>query len=194
VKLTPRRAIAAAAITSAAVLLPAVALASSGSPVSPAGSAAPSTASVGRCLRSQLTAWLGFPGSQTAGSSYYPLEISNVSLHACTLYGFPGVSAVKSGGGQMGSAAGRATGYPEGLITLQPFQTVHADLQITDVYNFPPSTCHPASAVALKVYAPGDFGWMEVPFSFTACAKSGPVFMHVSPTFGNTGIPGYLND
>jgi hypothetical protein len=188
-KLTLRRTITATAIASAAILLPAVALASSGSP----GSAA-NTASVGRCLRSQLTAWVGFPGEGTAGSNYYALEISNVSSQTCTLYGFPGVSAVKPGGGQMGSAAGRAIGYSEGVVTLAPYQTAHVDLQITDVYNFPPSTCHPTTAVALRVYAAGDYSSMLIPFSFKACAKSGPIFLHVSPTFANTGIPGYLND
>ena len=119
-----RRLAAAVAIAGSAILLPAIALASSG------GTAAP--AATGRCLTDQVTDWLGFPGSQTAGSSYYQLEISNISQHACTLYGFPGVSAWRDGG-QVGSAAARAPGHPEDLLTLAPYSTVHVILQIVDV-------------------------------------------------------------
>jgi Protein of unknown function (DUF4232) len=184
-----RRMIAAAGLATAAILLPVVALASSASPSTPKASA-----SVPRCYRDQLTAWMGVPGNGTAGSVFYPLEISNVSTHSCTLYGFPGVSALKAGGGQLGSAAGRLTGYSVGLITLAPYQTVHVDLQVNDVGVFAPSSCHPTTAVALRVFAPGDYGSIKFPFSFRACAKAGPVYLHVSPTFSNTGIPGYMND
>ena len=65
-------------------------------------------------------------------------------------------------------------------------------LRITDVGNFSPSACHPASSVvALRVYAPGDYRSMEVPFSFRAWATSRPVYLHVSPTIAGTGIPRY---
>jgi hypothetical protein len=115
-----------------------------------------------------------------------------VSGQTCTLYGFPGVSAVKSGGGQLGSAADRSPRYSELLVTLPPYETAHVVLRITDVGNFSPSACHPASSVvALRVYGPGDYRSMEVPFSFRACAKSGPIYLHVSPAIAGTGIPRY---
>jgi Protein of unknown function (DUF4232) len=179
-----RRIAAAAAIAGAALVLPAVALAAS------SGAAAPAAAATGRCQTADLTDWLGFPASQTAGSTYYELEISNISHHACTLYGFAGVSAVR-GGHQLGSAAGRDDVHPDRLLTLAPGGTVHAILQITDVYNFSPSSCRPEQAVALRVYAPGDYHSHLVPLTFTGCAKSGPVYLHVTTTLAGAGIPGY---
>jgi len=205
-----RRTIAATAITSAAILLPAIALASSGSSApsnkavaktavaktasaktSAAKNAAANNAAAAGCPRGYLTSWLGIPGNGAAGSTYYELEISNVSGQTCTLYGYPGVSAVKGGGGQLGSAADRAPGHTELVVTLAPYQTAHVVLQITDVGVYSPSACHPANAVALRVYAPGDYSSMLVPFSFRACAKRGPIFLHVSTTIAGAGIPGY---
>jgi hypothetical protein len=190
-KLTARRMLTTTALAGAAVLLPVVALASSAGTSAPKAST--TAAAVHRCYRGDLTAWMGIPGNGTAGSTFYPLEISNVSSHSCWLYGFPGVSALKPGGGQLGSAAARSPGITPYLVTLAPFQTAHVDLQITDVGVFSPASCHPTTAVALKVYAPGDYAAIEFPFSFRACAKSGPVYMHVTPTLLNTGIPGYMN-
>jgi len=205
-----RRTIAATAITSAAILLPAIALASSGSSAASnkavaktavaktavaktasAKTAAANNAAAAGCPRGYLTSWLGIPGNGAAGSTYYELEISNVSGQTCTLYGYPGVSAVKGGGGQLGSAADRAPGHTELVVTLAPYQTAHVVLQITDVGVYSPSACHPANAVALRVYAPGDYSSMLVPFSFRACAKRGPIFLHVSTTIAGAGIPGY---
>jgi hypothetical protein len=191
-----RRAVAAAAFASAAILLPAVALASSAGTAAPKTgaaaktAAAAQTAAVSRCARSELTAWLGIPGGATAGSTYYQLEISNISGHSCTLYGYPGVSATRSGH-QVGSAAHRVSSHPSTVLTLAPGSTVHVILQITDVYNFPTSACHPTKASGLRVYAPGDFASMQFPFSFEACGKKGPIFLHVSAAIAGTGIPGY---
>ncbi len=184
-----RRLIAAAGLATAAILLPVVALASS------AGTNAPqASAGVHRCYVGELTVWLGLPGNGAAGSTYYPLEISNISNQTCSLYGFPGVSALNASGKQLGSAAGRLTGYPVGLITLAPYQTAHVNLQVVDVGVYPPSKCGPASAVALRVFAPGDYGSIRFPFSFRACAKAGPTFLYVTPTYANAGIPGHLNN
>jgi len=189
---SPRRMIMTAAVAGAAILLPAIALASSAG----SGSAATGTQShavaAPRCARNWLTAWAGVPGGATAGSTYYQLEISNVSGHTCTLYGFPGVSALGSGGRQLGSAAGRS-GHAGPTVTLRHYQTAHVVLQVTDVGNFSRAACHPATADALRVYAPGDYSSMKFPFSFTACARRGPVYLHVSTTISGTGIPGYTN-
>ena len=189
-KLTPhrmRRIVAATAIASAAVLLPAVALASS------AGSTAASApAAAHRCYASELTIWLGTPGNGAAGSTYYDLELSNTSASACTLYGYPGVSAI-NGGKQLGSAARRDHSHPSTLVTLRPGGTSHVLLQITDVGVFPTSLCAPTSAQLLRVYAPGDFSSINVPFqgSFQACSRRGPIYLHVTAVIPGTGIPGH---
>ena len=190
---SPRRIIMTAAVAGAAILLPAVALASSAGSDTATTATQPSAAAHPQCARGWLTSWIGVPGDATAGSAYYPLEISNVSGHTCTLYGFPGVSALGSGGKQLGSAGGRLHGYTESTVTLQPFQTVHAVLQIADVGNFPRAACHPTTADTLRVYAPGNYASMKFPFSFQACARKGPVYLHVSSTIAGAGIPGYTN-
>ncbi len=189
-KLTPhrmRRGIAAIAIASAAVLLPAVALASSGS------SAAPAAASAHRCYAGDLTVWLGTPGNGAAGSTYYDLEFSNTSTVTCTLYGYPGVSATK-GGKQVGSAANRDDNRPSSLVTLRPGDTANVILQITDVGVYSPAACKPVTADSLRVYAPGAYTSLNMPFqgSFQACSRRGPVYLHVNAMIAGTGIPGYV--
>lgn len=178
-----RRGIIAASIASAAVALPTVALASSAHP----GTTAKTTA-VHRCHQSQLRAWLGIPGSGAAGSTFYELELSNISGQACTLYGYPGVSALTSGH-QDGSAADRNTSHRSTLVLLTPGATSHVTLQITDASNF--STCQSVTANGLRVYAPGDYSSLLIPFSLPACSNAGPVYLHVSATVPGTGIPGY---
>ena len=163
-----------------AATVPAVAApASQSSPAAPA------------CGNSAVAAWLGVPGNGTAGSFYYELELSNVSGHACTLYGYPGVSAVGPGRVQLGSAAGREAGDPERVVTLPNDATAHVLLRITDTGVFSPSECAPRNAVALKVYPPDATAARYVPFTFSACSEKGPVYLHVRVTVAGTGIPGY---
>lgn len=182
---TGRRTVLAAAVASAAILLPAVALASS------AGPSAPAAAAVSRCLRGQLTPWMGIPGGATAGSTYYELEISNISNRTCTQYGFPGVSALGAGGRELGSYAHRLLGYTVLTVTLAPEQTEHVILRITDVGVYSPAACGPTTAYALRIYAPGDYTSMRLPFTFQACAVPGKYFLTESPVLAGAGIPGY---
>jgi Protein of unknown function (DUF4232) len=191
-KLTPhlvRRGLAATAITGAAILLPTIALASSGT-----ASTASVAAAAHRCYTSELTVWLGTPGNGAAGSVYYDLELSNTSNATCTLFGFPGVSA-NNGGKQLGSAAGRTHSRPSTLVTLRPGGTSHVILQIADVGNYPTSACVPVRAQSLRVYPPGALASINMPFQgrFGACSRSGPVYLHVSPVIAGTGIPGSGN-
>ena len=187
-----RRGLAALALTGAAVVVPTAALAASGSPAKPGLTArAASAAALPRCGTGSLTAWLGIPGNGSAGGASYQLELSNTSGHTCTLFGFPGVSALAGGGHQLGSAAGRDHADRTRLVTLGRGATAHAVLQITDVANFPSATCGQTTAVALRVYPPGATRSLQVPFRFRACGKSGPVYLHVRTTVAGTGIPGF---
>jgi hypothetical protein len=189
VKLTRfRRGAAATAIATAAVLLPAVALASPGSKTS---GAAPAAAH--RCHAGDLTVWLGSPGNGTAGSTYYDLEFSNTSGTTCTLYGYPGVSA-NNGGRELGSAAGRDHSRPSTLVTLRRGATAYVFLEITEAGNYSPAACKPVSAQFLRVYAPGAYNSLNMPFqgSFQACSRRGPVYLHVTAMIAGTGIPGFV--
>ncbi|HEY7324288.1 MAG TPA: DUF4232 domain-containing protein [Streptosporangiaceae bacterium] len=186
-RLTPRlrRVAITASLATAAILLPAVALASSAGTTTTAH-----TAAMHRCYQSELRAWLAIPGSGAAGSVYYELELSNVSGQTCTLYGYPGVSALLNGS-QAGSAGGRTASHPKTLVTLPPGATAHAILQVSNVSVFGPAVCQPVSARTLRVFPPGALAALRVPFTLTACSKTGPVYLHISPVIRGTGIPGY---
>ena len=193
-RMNMRRLTTVAAAAAAAVLVPTIALAAAGGPAAAGRGAAPRAhAASTRCRSGYLTDWLALPGDAEAGSISYMVEISNTSGATCTLYGFPGVSAVAADGHQLGSPAARDYGWTELPLTLQPYDTVHFVLQIGDAYNYPPATCHPAAAYGLRVYAPGDYSSKIIPFRFEACSRRGPVFMLVSTTLMFTGIPGVGN-
>jgi uncharacterized protein DUF4232 len=177
-----RRALAAA-VACAAVLTPAAALAA------PAHPAAPATAAAPKCALPDLSVWLGIPGDSAAGSTFYQLEMSNVSNHPCTLIGFPGVSAVGPGGHQLGSAATRDHGDTKQLVTLARGGTAHAVPRIVDAGFFQPSACHPKNAIGLRVFPPNDTRSAIVGFTFKACQTKGPKFLSVRVTVAGTGIP-----
>src|SRR5690349_757846 len=106
-----------------------------------AGRAAGSAA--GRCMTPQLVVWLDTSGGgAAAGSVFYRLNFTNLSGHACTLAGYPGVSAVDLGGRQLGSPAGRNPQKPFRVVTIRAGGTASAVLQISQAANFPPAACH----------------------------------------------------
>lgn len=131
-----------------------------------------------RCAASGLVVWLDTRGSAAAGSSYYTLEFTNLSGHACTLAGYPGVSAIDRAGHQVGSAAGRNPS-PVRLVRLARGDTATAVLQIVQAANFPPAACHRVTAAGLRVYPPNQTAARIVPFPFPACSRRGPVFLQV---------------
>jgi hypothetical protein len=180
----PRRA-AIAALACAAILTPATALAAPRTPAAPAATAVP------KCATSDLRIWVGVPGDGAAGTTAYQLELSNISHRTCTLFGFPGVSAVAPGGNQLGRAAARDHADVTRLVTLRRGATAHVFLLIVDVAFFSPSACHPANAIGLRVYPPGDRTATVVSFPFGACTKKGPNVLTVRTTVTGTGIPGF---
>jgi hypothetical protein len=183
-QLAARKAIAAAAITGAAVLLPAAALAAT------AGSSAP--ASTPGCATSGLVVWMNTQGDGYAGGVYYTLNFTNLSGHACTLHGYPGVSAVTLSGRQIGSPAGWGNTKP-GTVTLANRATATASLQASDPANYgtmcflpgpAPSPGHPGklpTAAGLRVYPPNQRASKVIPFPLGACASSKPVWLHAGP-------------
>jgi hypothetical protein len=154
------------------------------SPVSLSSSTAPpnsgGTTTTAACTTSGVVIRVGTNGSGTAGSVYYPMSFTNQSGHACTLYGYPGVSAVNASGSQLGSAASRDTISAPATVILANGAAASATLQINDVGNFTSSTCVPTHAAGLRVYVPNQTASKVVTFSFDACSKAGPVYLHVS--------------
>jgi hypothetical protein len=181
------RRVGVALIALAAIAAPAAALAAPGSAARPAAAAA-----VRWCNPPQLMIWLGIPGGATAGSLYYPLEFSNLSHHTCTLRGFPRVLAIGSNGKQLGNPAAHVYTGPVPLVTLRPGQSAHAVLQIAVAGVYPAPVGESATAIALKVYAANDARARYIMFSFPACAKRGPEYMHIRATVPGIGVPMFL--
>ena len=143
-----------------------------------ANDAVPSAAA--RCMTPRLVVWLDAnSGGAAAGSVLYSLKFTNLSGHACTLVGYPGVSAVDLAGRQLGSTAGRNPQAPSRVVTLRAGDTANAVLQISQAANFPTGACHRVTAAGLRVYPPNTFRAKIVPIPFPACSRSGPVYLHV---------------
>jgi hypothetical protein len=145
------------------------------------------------CATSQLTVWIGLPGGAAAGSFYYELELSNTGTTTCQLYGYPGVSALSGSGAQLGSPASWDSGFTPSTVVLAPGATSHVVLRIADVYNYPAADCAPAAASSLRIYPPNNTAAVQLPFSFEACSKAGPLYLTVRPVTAGVGIPGYSN-
>jgi Protein of unknown function (DUF4232) len=189
---SPRRLIGAAAIACAAALLPAAALAATSSPA----------ASTPRCATAGLVVWLNVPpGHDYAGGAYYDLEFTNLSGHACTLRGYPGVSAVSLTGRQLGSPAG--WGSPATTtVSLASGATATAELQIADPGGYgnrcllPPPWQQPwrpgtlPTAAGLRVYPPDQTASTVIPYPLQACAHAGPVWIHAGPVTPGGPPPG----
>jgi hypothetical protein len=181
----PRLLTATAAL--AAALIPAAALAASS-----ATGQHPSAAPVARCAHSQLTAWMALPSAGAAAlTDYFYVEITNVSRHACSLDGFPRVTAFGLNGRQIGGAALWATSVFARYLVLAPGATSHTIVGITSTSGWSPSGCHPQTAYGLNVTAPHTHGSLRVGFSFPACAEPSAQFLWVFALQPGVGIPGY---
>lgn len=143
------------------------------------------------CKTASLDVWLNTTGNGAAGSSYYKLNLTNLSARSCTLFGYPGVSAITQAGIQLGSSAGRNGQHASTRVTLTSARTARGFetstsrntatviLQIAVAENFPASICAPITAAGLRVYPPGEKESTVVPFPFVGCSKAGPQFLHV---------------
>ncbi|GIM95451.1 DUF4232 domain-containing protein [Paractinoplanes toevensis] len=109
-----------------------------------------------RCHTGDLKLTLGKRGGDTA-TKFQPLYFTNVARHACTLHGFPGVSAVAGDDRhQVGEALDRATFNPKVTLTLAPGDIAYAILGLHDVGMFPASRCKPVSVRGYRVYPPDE--------------------------------------
>jgi hypothetical protein len=134
----------------------------------PAASAAPLAKP---CAPANLVVWAGpQAGGGTAGGFGYEIKFTNLGTGACTLAGFPGVSAVDLKGKRIGAAATHGAGKVKQVV-LSPDQSALATLQIADALNFPKAKCAPTMAAGLRVALPGGSGAKIAPVAFETCAK-----------------------
>jgi len=175
----------AAAAACAALALPASALPASAMTVP--GQASRTATAIAPCKSFSTEVWLGLGnGGGSAGTFFYPLEFSNIGRRTCSLYGYPGVSAVTAGGRQIG-LPGTGSGRKR-LVILRPGWTAHAILGIVDAGNI--AGCRIRHGALLKVFAPGQKAWQIIPgFTFTACGNKS--VLRVNAVHAGTGIPGF---
>lgn len=151
-----------AALLGIAILIAAMPVASA------SGAAGPS------CKTSGLVIWSNNgAGGGTAGSVFYKIRFTNLSGHACTLKGFPQVSAVNLAGKRIGSPAQHEAGNKPKLRKLANGATATALLRVVDPGNFSPSTCHEVTAAGLRVTPPGQTSSKLIPLPFATCSRVG---------------------
>jgi len=166
--------------------------------------AALSSAVTGRvCPTSGLHAWLGLgashaeetgPGGHTVASTYYTLEFTNVSRRACSLYGYPEVSAYSDGqvtGSRFGGAAIRDTSVRPQQVMLAPGATAHAVLQVTVTRSTQSAGCAQMTAEELRVTLPRQLRSAFVPAHILVCSGQGRVSLSVQAIQARPGVPGY---
>jgi len=175
-------AVAALAITSAAF----AATSSGASPGSGAARAAIPTCAPALGQYGNVSVWVADgQGNGAAGTIYYPLEFTNLSGHTCSMYGFPGVSAISRGGQQLGSPAswesGGSFGTPRTVI-VPPGATAHAILAYHDVVVSTSPGCDPVNTTfELRVYPPDQRSAGFAFFGLQACSHAGPAYLSVGP-------------
>jgi hypothetical protein len=161
-----RRVTGARALGLAAALGSIAALGAAAAPAS--GSAV--TAGPPACQTAGLVVWLS-NGDGAAGSVFYTMDFTNLSGHACTLRGYPGVSAVNLSANPVGGAASRDKGKKVKTIRLANNATATATLRVVEAGNFSPSACRPVTAAGLRVFPPNQTASKLVPLPFGVCSR-----------------------
>ena len=115
------------------------------------------TASGTRCASAILHLEIG-AGDNSAGHIGLVVIFTNTSSRTCTMYGYPGVSFLTSGGAQINEPAKRssAQGGPT-LVPVLPGGRAHADLLLVNVANYAGNpNCQPTVSARIRVYPPDE--------------------------------------
>lgn len=162
-------------VSAAVVALASLAFVTSAASASPMPTAATvhtaAAARTPKCTAADLGVWAAYDQQAgAAGTLVFPLEFTNVSRHTCTLYGFPGVSAIAPNGRQLGLPAAWDTVARPRIVRLVPGATAHAMLFYS---NAVASTCPSSTAAAqLRVYPPSQRQADHTLWSLPGCASS----------------------
>jgi hypothetical protein len=138
-------------------------------------------ASVPTCTAFGLGVWVAVEqGNGAAGTIYYPLEFTNLSGHTCSLFGYPGVSAVGTHGNQLGSPADWEGPRSTHTVILAAGATAHTMLAYHDAAVTTEPGCDPVnSAVLLKVYPPGRHSATYAAYDFQSCSRKGVRYLSI---------------
>jgi len=144
------------------------------------------------CATSGLQAWLGLGTAATAEGTYYTLEFTNVSDRACSLFGYPEVSAYRDtpkARGPIGSAAVRDTSVRPKPVMLPPGATAHAGLRVTS--SAEQASCAQVTAEELRIALPRQARPAFVPAYIPVCSQKGQVSLRVQAIQARPGVPGF---
>jgi hypothetical protein len=131
-------------------------------------------AAVPGCLASSVRVTLDLRAAGVAaGSSFLPLDFTNISRGACRLAGYPQVAfATAASGQQVGTAAALDRSVLARPVALAPGASAHAWLQVADALSFPAQQCHPVMANGLRVTLPGQGADSYIMHALPACAAA----------------------
>jgi hypothetical protein len=115
--------------------------------------------------------WLNTTGNGFTGGIGYQLQFTNISSHACSLQGFPSVTAVTLGDHPIGAPATH-NGSAGAIIDVAAGGKAQASWLVADTGNFSASTCKPVMAAGIRVSAPGTRSSDVIPFPFSVCSSS----------------------
>ena len=169
---------ALAGVTAIAALL-ALAAAAGAAPSSGKVHATAST-TLRSCAATRLGVWVAADyGQGAAGSTFIPLEFTNVGGQTCTLHGFPAVAALDRNGAQLGPAAIRNHLFTPPTVTLAPGQTAHAVLQYIQAVATNCPAAQQVPAYELQVNPPHRTNKDHALFDFETCPGN-TVYLTVS--------------
>ncbi len=115
------------------------------------------------------------------GSSYYSINLTNMSGQDCVLSGYPRVAFVSAPGGhRLGAAAGRDPAYRARRVILRPGCDAHARLRASTSADYPGPVCHPVAARWLRVYLPAATVALYAGFDGSTCTVAAARVLSIS--------------
>jgi len=132
--------------------------------------AAAASTTLRSCAATGLGVWVAADhGQGAAGSTFIPLEFTNVGNQTCTLHGYPAVAALDRNGNQLGPAATRDPLFTPPTVTLAPGQTAHAVLQYIQAVATNCPVAQQTPAYELQVNPPNRTLTDHALFDFETC-------------------------
>ncbi len=155
------------------------------------------------CATSGLEEKLGLGGPTGTGrlhtvGIYYTLAFTNISDRACSLEGYPEVSAYAGSqaadgqiGGQIGSVAIRDPSVRPEPVTLAPGASAHSVLRVMTAGPVPTRSCARVTAEELRVILPRADLPAFVPVHIAVCSAGRRAPLSVQAIQPRAGIPGH---
>jgi hypothetical protein len=147
-----------------------------------------------KCTAADLGVWVAADQfGAAAGTIYMQLEFTNLTRSACTLFGFPGVSAIGANGREQGSPAVWDHAVAATTVRLAPGGTAHALLEYSDVVTGNCPSAGKRMAFELRVYPPDQDQADHALWDFPTCtAKGSTSFLQVRVIAPGPGVRGDL--